>query len=168
MGFELKKKIPYAPWANGTAENFMKNLGKLIKTAQEEKLNWRQELHKFLPAYQVTPQSMTKKSLVSLLFNGREYQTRLPTTTNQTILVQDKEVRKNDQISKRNMKRRADSKKHVKPSEINVRDKLLCQQKRGKKHTPAYNNEIIRAIKRKKSDCSTWGHKDDDQIYYFR
>ena len=27
MGFKHTKKIPYAPWANGTAENFMRNLG---------------------------------------------------------------------------------------------------------------------------------------------
>ena len=53
MGFEHTKKIPYTPWANGTAENFMKNLGKLIETAQEEKINWRQELHRFLRAYTV-------------------------------------------------------------------------------------------------------------------
>jgi hypothetical protein len=65
MGFKHKKKIPYAPWANGTAENFMKNLGKLIETAQEEKLNWRQELHKFLRAYRATPHPMTKKSPAS-------------------------------------------------------------------------------------------------------
>jgi transposase InsO family protein len=51
MGFEHKKKIPYTPWANGTTENFMKNLGKVIEMAQEEKLNWRQELHRFLRAY---------------------------------------------------------------------------------------------------------------------
>ena len=151
MGFEHKKKIPYAPWANGTAENFMKNLGKLIETAQEEKLNWRQELHKFLRAYRATPHPMTKKSPASLLFNGRKYKTRLPIPTNKTILVYDKEVRQNDQISKRNMKLRADSKKHVKTSEIKVGDKVLCQQKRGRKHTPAYSNEIMRVMKRKGS-----------------
>ena len=27
MGFKHTKKIPYTPWANGTAENFMRNLG---------------------------------------------------------------------------------------------------------------------------------------------
>ena len=151
MGFEHKKKIPYAPWANGTAENFMKNLGKLIETAQEEKLNWRQELHKFLRAYRATPHPMTNKSPASLLFNGRKYKTRLPTPTNKTILVYDKEVRPNDQISKRNMKLRADSKKHVKTSEIKVGDKVLCQQKRRRKHTPAYSNEIMRVMKRKGS-----------------
>ena len=151
MGFEHKKKIPYTPWANGTAENFMKNLGKVIETAQEEKLNWRQELHKFLRAYRATPHPMTKKSPASLLFNSRKYKTRLPTPTNKTILVYDKEVRQNDMDSKKRMKQRADSKKHVKESAIKVGDKVLCQQKQLRKHTSAYSSEIMRVIKRKGS-----------------
>ena len=61
MAFEHKKMTPEAPWANGTAENFMKNLGKLVETSQEEKLNWRQELHKYLRVYRATPHPMTKK-----------------------------------------------------------------------------------------------------------
>ena len=32
MGFEHKKKIPYAPWANGMAENFMKTLIMSLKS----------------------------------------------------------------------------------------------------------------------------------------
>jgi len=105
MGFEHSKKIPYTPWANGTAENFMKNLGKLIETSLEEKLNWRQELHKFLRAYRATPHPMTKKSPASLLFNGRKHKTRLPTPNEKTILVNDNEVRQNDADSKQRMKR---------------------------------------------------------------
>ena len=31
MGFKHTKKIPYTPWANGTAENFMRNLGNWSK-----------------------------------------------------------------------------------------------------------------------------------------
>ena len=104
MGFKHSKKIPYTPWANGTAENFMKNLGKLIETSQEEKLNWRQELHKFLRAYRATPHPMTKKSPAILLFNGRKYKTRLPTPTEKTILVYNEEVRQNDADSKQRMK----------------------------------------------------------------
>ena len=40
MGFKHTPKIPYTPWANGTAENFMKTLRKLMQTASEEHLNW--------------------------------------------------------------------------------------------------------------------------------
>ena len=60
MGLEHKKKTPYTPWANGIAENFMKNLGKVMQTAEEEKLNWRQELQRFLRAYRATLHSMTE------------------------------------------------------------------------------------------------------------
>ncbi len=49
------------------------------------------------------------------------------------------------------MKQRADSKKHVKESAIKVGDKVLCQQKQLRKHTPAYSSEIMRVIKRKGS-----------------
>ena len=50
MGFEHRKKIQYAPWANGMAENFMKILGKLIRSPTEERLNWRRKLQKYLRA----------------------------------------------------------------------------------------------------------------------
>ena len=53
--------------------------------------------------------------------------------------------------SKQMMKQRADSKQHVKKSEIQVGDKVLYRQQRLKKHTLAYGNEILRAIKRKGS-----------------
>ena len=62
MGFEHRKKTPYTPWANGMAENFMKNLDKVIQTAEKEKLNWWQELLRFLRAYRSTPHSMTHVS----------------------------------------------------------------------------------------------------------
>ena len=153
VGFEHKKKSPYTPMANGAAENFMKNLERVIETAQEEKLNWRQELHKFLRSYRATPHPMTKKSPASHLFNGRKYKARLPTPTNKAILVYDKEVRQNDMRygSKKRMKQRADSKKHVKESAIKVGDKVLCQQTQLRKHTPAYSSEIMRVVKGKGS-----------------
>ena len=50
MGFQQAKKIPLAPWANGTVEHFMKNLGKLIDTSHEEKLSSKHEMFKFLQA----------------------------------------------------------------------------------------------------------------------
>ena len=101
MGFEHTKKTPYAPWANGMAENFMKNLGKVIQTAEEEKLNWQQELQRFLQAYRATLHSMTHMSLAALLFNGRKYKARLPTPISKTVLVFDDEVRKQDKFAKK-------------------------------------------------------------------
>ena len=95
---------------------------------------------------------MTKKSPASLLFNGRRYKTRLPTPTSKTLLIYDKEVRESDKDGKHRMKERADSKRHVKRSDIKVGDKVLCRQRKKKKHTcTAYNNEVLRVIQRKGS-----------------
>ena len=98
MGFEHTKKSPYTPWANGTAENLMKNLGKVAQTVEEEKLNWQQELQRFLQAYRATLHSMTHMSHAALLFNGRKYKTRLTTPSSKTVLVSDDEVRKQDKF----------------------------------------------------------------------
>ena len=62
MGFEHTKKTPYTPWANDMAEDFMKNLGKMIQTAEEESLNWQQELQRFPSAYRATPHLLTYMS----------------------------------------------------------------------------------------------------------
>ena len=109
MGFKHTRKIPYTPWANGTAENFIKTLGKLMQTASEEHLNWLQELHKFLRACRTTTHLMTGKAPATLLFNGRRYKTHLPTPTKKTILIFDKEVREQGKKQKQRMKEYADN-----------------------------------------------------------
>ncbi len=53
--------------------------------------------------------------------------------------------------AKKGMKQRADSKRNVKESAIKVGDKVLCQQKQLRKHTPAFSSEIMPVIKRKGS-----------------
>ena len=151
MGFKKTKKIPYAPWANGMVENFMKNLNKVIETANEEKRNWRQEMHKFLRAYRATPHTMTQKPPATLLFNGRKYKTRLPTPTTRTVLLYDKEVRQADNKSKALMKHRADSKGHVRTSNVQVGDRVVCKQLRRRKSTTPYSNEILVVVERKGS-----------------
>jgi len=70
MGFKRSRKIPLAPWNNGMTENFMHNLKKLVQTAAQECLDWRQELQRLLCAYRGTPHTMTDRSPAELLFNG--------------------------------------------------------------------------------------------------
>ena len=128
MSFEHTKKTPYTPWANGMVENFMKNLGKVIQTTKEEKLNWRQELQRFLRAYRATPHSMTHMSPAALSFNGRKYKTRLPTPSSKTVLVFDDEVRKQDKFAKVKMKTLADQKSYVKLIDMKVGYHVLADK----------------------------------------
>jgi hypothetical protein len=124
MGYNHNHKIPYAPWANGLAENFMRNLKKLMMTCQLEKKNWRQQLQRFLRAYRATPHCTTGFAPATLLFNGRKYKTRLPTTKVQISAYQE-EVLQNDKKAKESMKRQADQKAYVKESDITEGNKVL-------------------------------------------
>ena len=129
----------------------MKNLGKLIRSSTEERLNWRQELQKYLRAYRATPHEMTKHSPANLLFNGRRYKTRLPAPTSKKILLYDREVRTNDASSKETVKQDADSKSYVKELDIKVGDTVLCRQAKLNKRTTPFNREPMVVVKRKGS-----------------
>ena len=118
MGFQQAKKIPLAPWVNGTAEHFMKNLGKLIDTSHEEKLNWKHEMFKFLQAYHATPRSMIGYAPAELRFNGRPYKTRLPVPQMKCLLVHQQQVKANYNTAKAKMKEQADKKAYVHWSSI--------------------------------------------------
>ena len=109
MGFTHERKTPYAPWANGMAEKFMKTLGKLMQTCELEHKNWRQQLHRMLRAYRATPHSSTGTPPADLMFNGRRYKTRLPGTGNDRM-VQKRQVVENDKKAKERMKKYADKK----------------------------------------------------------
>ena len=138
MGYEHNHKLPYAPWANGLAENFMRNLKKLMMTCALEKKNWRQQLQRFLRAYRATPHRSTGFAPATLLFNGRQYRTRLPTVKSQPSAFHE-EVQKNDLLAKEVMKKQSDSKRYVKPSEIAKGDLVLIRQRKRNKLTSPYD-----------------------------
>ena len=68
MGFEHRPVIPVAPWANGMIERFMPNLTKLIQIFKEERLNWRQEVLRYLRSYRVTTHPSTGVAPAHALF----------------------------------------------------------------------------------------------------
>ncbi|CAB4000605.1 Retrovirus-related Pol poly from transposon [Paramuricea clavata] len=55
MGIQHNTSTPLWPQGNAEVEAFMKPLGKAIRTANLEGRSWKQELSKFLLAYQSTP-----------------------------------------------------------------------------------------------------------------
>ena len=113
----------------------MKNLKKLMMTCQLEKKNWRQQLQRFLRAYRATPHRTTGFAPATLLFNGRKYKTRLPSSKVQISAYQE-EVQQNDKKAKESMKRQADQKAYVKESDIAEGDLVLVKQNKTSKLTP--------------------------------
>ena len=147
MGFQFDPVTPLAPWANGTVDRFMPNLTKVLQTAKEEGHNWRQELQRYLRAYQSTPHSSTGFSPAYLLFNGRKYKTRPPNDLRKTILVTKKQVQPNDQCAKRKMKEHADRKSYVAPINLKEGDLVLCRQSKVNKLTTPFNSQPFRVVK---------------------
>ena len=109
MGFTHRKVTPYCHRANGDAERFMKNLGKIIRAASSEGKPWKQELNKFLCNYRATPHITTGVSPAIALF-GRQPKIKLPALPRPS---NDDQIRKRDAKSKVQMEAYADKHNHA-------------------------------------------------------
>ena len=67
MGFKHQRITPIWPQANGEAEIFMRNFGKVTRSAVIEGRPWRHEMYKFLRNYRATPHSSTGIAQVTTL-----------------------------------------------------------------------------------------------------
>lgn len=133
-GFIHQKITPLWPEANGHVENFMKNLGKVAKTAKAEGKDWKKELYVFLGNYRATPHSSTGKSPHRLLMN-RDVNMKLPSSTKS---VPDSEVVQRDQEAKAKMKAYADKARGTQPPNFKVGEAVLVKQKRKNKASSAF------------------------------
>ena len=93
MGFDHKPIQPEHPESNGLVEKFNASLEKVIHTAKVESKNWRQELNTFLRNYRATPQLTTKEAPADLLFQKRNFRTRLPEVS---VVMNDDKLRDTD------------------------------------------------------------------------
>ena len=128
-GFIYRKVTPLWPEANGQVENFMKNIGKVAKTAHVSGKNWKKELYTYLSNYRATPHPGTKKSPYELMMN-RCVQIKLP------VLLPDQstpEVITNDRKAKEKMKEYADHTRNTVNHNISTGDIVLVRQRRRNK-----------------------------------
>ena len=156
MGFKHRKVTPYWPRANGEAERFMKNLGKVMKTSTSEGKPWKQELNKFLRNYRATPHISTNIAPSTALF-GRNLKIKLPAVS--VSKNDDQLMRSADTKSKEKMKVYADNRNHAKSCTYAKGDTVLVKQPRWNKLTPAYNPKPYR-ITRKKGSMITASRQD--------
>lgn len=134
-GFHHHKITPRWPEANGLAENFMKNIGKLVKTATSEGKDWRKEIYVFLGKYRATPHPSTGVTPQSMLF-GREIRSKLPQIMPSTI---SQEIRDRERREKEKQKEKADERRNTKEHKINPGDIVLVRQQQNNKTTSPYN-----------------------------
>ncbi|KAK3083972.1 hypothetical protein FSP39_006106 [Pinctada imbricata] len=147
LGFKHRKITPLHPEANGLVEKFMQPLQKIIKAANIENKNYRQELHQFLRNYRATPHSTTGISPAEILFS-RTIKTKLPEMPKSPP---NSPLRNNDASEKSKNKKYADSKRKGRESSIKEGDQVLVKQRKRDKLTPPFHPKPAKVIRRKKS-----------------
>lgn len=126
-GFVRQKITPLWLEANRHVENFMKNVGEVVKTGRENYLY-------FFGNYQVTPHSSTRKTPHHLLMN-RDVKTKLPSLTKS---FPGSEVVQQDQKAKMQIKRYADKTRGTQQHDFKVGEPVLVKQKKKNKASSAF------------------------------
>ena len=146
MGIYHHKITPEWPAANHS-ETFMKNLKMLLQACTAEKLNYKQEVFKFLRAFRATPHPSTGKSPAELLFNGRPYKTGLPAPVTKKIPLHDDSVRARDSQQKEKMKVYADARRQTALYQpLHEGDDVLVSQKQPNKATSRFNTSPYKVV----------------------
>ena len=126
-GFKHRKITPLWPEANGEAERFVRTIKKTISAAKIEHRNWQYEMWIFLRNYRATPHSSTKISPATVM-TGRDIRTRLPQNTRGKPTEVEKQVKKNDEKAKQQMKEYADHRHNTQESTMKIGDNVIILQ----------------------------------------
>ena len=142
MGFQLTPVTPDDPQSNGFAENFVKQMCKLVHTAVAEKKDPRAEVHNYLLHYRATPHSTTEYSPAELLF-GRRIKTKLPQIAKRQETDDMHRMRKQHDAKKMAQKHYFDKRYHAKEKTLNPGDKVLLKQRKTTTKSPYNPNPFI-------------------------
>ena len=149
-GIKHRKITPIWPQANGTAERFMRTLGKAIRVAHSEGKDWVHELPKFLMNYRATPHSSTGIAPATCLFR-RNMRVKIATAPSKATLEKASDIYTHDDKSKQKMKQYADNSATVHPSSLQIGDVVLVKQPKQNKLTAPYDPKQYVIVEKKGS-----------------
>ena len=122
-GTRARKTTPRHPPANGMVERFNRNLKLVLHAAYAAKQNPEEEVAKYVPAYRITPHTVTGVSPNKLMFN-REISSKLPSTPTISQAMHHREARKRDKETKEQTKKTHDKKHRTRLVDIKEGDKV--------------------------------------------
>ena len=168
VGFVIQRVTPLWPQANGQCENFMKSIGKVVRTATVEGVDWRYALDDFLLVYRGTKHPSTGASPAELMFPGRQFKTRLPLMRKKADGVDQARIVNDGVMGK--AKERADLRNRAKMSEFAIGDHVLVRQPKRNKLTTYYDPEpyIIIGITGSMITASRHDHRIVRNCSFFR
>ena len=153
-GFHHRKITPLWPQANGQAENFMKSLGKTIRTAVVERRDWKKALDEFLLSYRATPHPSTGASPAAVMFPGRRYKTKLPACPTQ---IDPNTIQSHFDKQQSASKAYTDNRRNAIEPRLKVGDNVLVRQSRRNKFTTPFYPDPLEVTKIKGSMVTASG-----------
>lgn len=160
LGFKHRKVTPKCARANGEVERFVRTVKKVIKTANLEHKNPKQELNRLLRNFRATPHSTTRVAPATALF-GRPMKTKLPALTTPRS---DLEIRERDRSAKAKIKKHADNKRYVKPSTVKEGDTVFVKRDDSKKKSDTPYDPRPHIVVGKKGSMVTAQNDDGVQV----
>lgn len=146
----LNTTIPYWPQQNGEVERQNRSLIKRLAISQEAKRDWAQDLLEYLIMYRSTPHSTTLKTPSELMY-GWNIRDKLPSIYQPKEM--DEELHDRDKEVKQKGKSYADMKRHAKPNDVKVGDRvLLKRQILTNKLSTTFEPTIFKVIERNGSE----------------
>ena len=136
LNFHHRRITPYWPQANGAAESFMINLGKVIRCASVEGKPWRTELVKFLANYRATPHLSTGIAPNDLIFR-RANTSKLPSVRSLEANIDESAARRFD--TERKSKLAQNSSITINKPGLQVGEQVLVKWARSHKSKPRFD-----------------------------
>jgi transposase InsO family protein len=144
-GFVHRRITPEWPRANGEAERFMKNLGRVLRNATVSGENRNVELRKFLRAYRETPHSTTKVAPALLMMGHcRPFGFPLAAFDPDHLGNLHAQARENDAKGKERMRVEFDARLRARIPDLRVGMKVLLKKKRENKSTTVWDADPYR------------------------
>jgi hypothetical protein len=153
LGFKHHRITPYWPRANGMCERFMKNISKVIKSANMDNSNWENELTEFLRNYRATPHSTTNVPPKDLLLKSSTCTSSVGNMRFKNLAkdVLNERAEVNDKLNKHKMAMHANKSLKTKTIELKVGDQVLLKNLNPKKTQPLYDPRPFRVVEVKGS-----------------
>ena len=151
LAINHNKDIPYWPQSDGELERFNKTLLKIIRVAQLQGKNWKEEVQDFVFLYCSTPHTVTSVSQAELLM-GRKLKDKLPqvqppcdqtTEAEWQILLRERYAQR-----KVREKEYADSNRQAGTSDITEGDLIQLRQNQENKLSPTFKPGPYRVVEK--------------------
>jgi hypothetical protein len=155
LGFKHHRVTPYWPRANGMCERFMRNIGKVIRSANMDNSDWESELIELLRNYRATPHSTTKVPPKDLLLKSSTCTSSIGNMSRQSPIKDklNKKAEHNDKLGKQRMTMHSNKNQKVKPTKIIAGDWVLQKNINPRKTQPLFDPKPLKVMETNGSQC---------------